>query len=115
MPKDTPRDNPRDRDKRTVQSAASLLRRISQKAGGAVPTLASPVAPPALIEKLRALLPEELRPHLQQVLEKPGELVLFTESAVWAGRLKLAAPILEGVAAGRKQVVKLIPPEKSRG
>jgi hypothetical protein len=116
MPKDTPRNNPRDRHSRTVQSAASLLRRISQKAGGAGAGLASPVAPPALIEKLRALLPEELRPHLKQVLEKPGELVLFTESAVWAGRLKLAAPALQEVAAGRRQVVRVMPrslPERS--
>jgi hypothetical protein len=62
-----------------------------------------------VLEQLRQLLPEELRPHLQEVLEKPGELVLFTDSAVWAGRLKLAASTLASFAAGRRQVVRLMP------
>ncbi len=63
----------------------------------------------SLVGQLRALLPEELRPHLTEVLEKPGELVLFTDSAVWAGRLKLAAAALSGLAAGRRQVVRVMP------
>lgn len=107
MPKKVPRNNPAAGRHRTVQSADSLLQRINLAAGG---RLAAPqVAPPAALEQLRQLLPEELRPHLREVLQKPGELVLFTDSAVWAGRLKLAASALAGFAAGRRQVVKLMP------
>jgi hypothetical protein len=107
MPKKPPRYNPTDRHLRTVQSAASLLRRISQKAGG-IPA-AGPAATVPLVERLRTLLPQELQLHLVEALEKPGELVLFTDSAVWAARLKLAADELAGVAAGRRQVVRVMP------
>jgi hypothetical protein len=107
MPKKVPRNNPAGGSNRTVQRAASLLQRINLTAGGATPP--PQLATPALLEQLRLRLPEELQPHLTEVLEKPGELVLFTESAVWAGRLKLAASALAGIAAGRRQVVRLIP------
>jgi Dna[CI] antecedent, DciA len=107
MPKKVPRNNPAGGSHRTVQSAVSLLQRISRAAGGALPV--PQMAPPAALEQLRQLLPEELRPHLREVLEKPGELVLFTDSAVWAGRLRLALPGLAGFAAGRRQVVRLMP------
>jgi hypothetical protein len=107
MPKKVPRNNPAGGSHRTVQSAASLLQRINRAASGSLP--APQMAPPAALEQLRQLLPEELRPHLREVLEKPGELVLFTDSAVWAGRLKLAASALAGVAAGRRQVVRIMP------
>jgi hypothetical protein len=90
------------------------LRRISQKAGGTLPSVATAAVSVSLIEGLRAQLPEELRPHLLQVLEKPGELVLFTDSAVWAGRLKLAVVALAGLAAGRRQVVRVMPREGYR-
>lgn len=106
MPKKVPRNNPAGGSYRTVQSAASLLQRIKHNAGG----LPLPqVAPVTVLEQLRGLLPEELRPHLIQVLEKPGELVLFTDSAVWAGRLKLIAKDLASVAADRRQVVRVMP------
>jgi hypothetical protein len=113
MPKKPPRHNPQNRDGRTVQSAASLLQRISRKIGGAPPTAGA--APQAVrpgqtpLERLRKLLPPELQPHLVEVLEKSGELVLFADSAVWAGRLKLAAPQLAAIAAGRRQVVRVMP------
>jgi hypothetical protein len=109
MPKKPPRNNPPFREGRTVQSAASLLQRITRKAGGALPSLGTAAASVSLIESLRAQLPAELRPHLIEVLEKPGELVLFTDSAVWAGRLKLSVTALAGPAAGRRQVVKVMP------
>jgi hypothetical protein len=109
MPKKTTRNNPSHRNDRTVQSAASLLRRISQKAGGALPSPVTAAASVSLIERLRMQLPDGLGLHLIEVLEKPGELVLFTDSAVWAGRLKLAAPDLEEIAAGRRQVVRVMP------
>ena len=90
MPKKPTRNNPPGRRQRTVHSASTLLQRITQKAGGSLP--APRLAGVATLEQLRQRLPEELQPHLVEVLEKPGELVLFTDSAVWAGRLKLAAP-----------------------
>jgi hypothetical protein len=43
-----------------------------------------------LIERLRAVLPEELRSHIFQAHLRTGELVVFTESAAWAGRLRVA-------------------------
>jgi hypothetical protein len=111
MPKKVRRNNPPRRSNRTVlgsaQSAASLLQRINRKAGGKLPG-PQPGAADALGE-VRRLLPEELRPHLVEVFEKPGELVLFTDSAVWAGRLRLAASAVAVFAAGRRQVVRLMP------
>jgi hypothetical protein len=112
MPKKVPRNNPAGRSQRTVHSAATLLQRIRNRAGGqAMPH----VAPASTLLQLKLLLPEELRPHLLQVLEKPGELVLFADSAVWAGRLKLMVTALAPVAAGRRQVVRLLPPGGSPG
>jgi hypothetical protein len=95
MPKPPRRYNPQNRDSRTVRTAgpqsaglgaAALLHRIGQKSGFTL----RPTAPVSWEDRLQQALPEELRPHLIRVLEKPGELVVFTESAVWAGRLKLA-------------------------
>src|SRR5688572_7555954 len=111
MPKKVPRNNPLRRSNRTVQgsaqSAASLLQRISRKAAGKLPAPQSGAV--AALDQVRQLLPEELRAHLVEVLEKPGELVLFTDSAAWAGRLKLAASAVAGFAAGRRQVVRMMP------
>ena len=42
-----------------------------------------------LLERLRNLVPEELRSHIFQAHLRPGELVVFTESAAWAGRLRV--------------------------
>jgi hypothetical protein len=44
----------------------------------------------ALRERFAAQLPEPLRAQVVNVILKPGELVVFTESAAWAARLKLA-------------------------
>jgi hypothetical protein len=63
---------------------------------------------PAL-EALRAHLPVELRSRLVGCLEKPDELVLLAESAVWAGRLKLALSGNTGLGDGRRVTVKLAP------
>ena len=121
MPKKPPRNNPPDRERRTVQSAASLLRRISQKSGvlvsgvpGAAAGLGALQAPQTLIERVRAQLPEDLRPRLVSCLEKPGELVLFADSAGWATRLKLSVAELPGLAAGRRCTVRVMPREGYR-
>lgn len=74
-----------------------------------MPSLGTAATAVSLIETLRTQLPDDLRAHLIEVLEKPGELVLFTDSAVWAGRLKLAVNELAGIAAGRRQVVRVMP------
>ncbi len=65
--------------------------------GGAAPWL----------EKLRPALPESLRPHLLEVIEKPDELVLLVDSATWAGRFRLALPELAPLAGGRRLTVRL--------
>lgn len=59
------------------------------------------------LEKLRKGLPEPLGGHLQGVLERPGELVLFAESAAWAGRLRLALPQLAAASEGRRLTIRL--------
>jgi hypothetical protein len=76
---------------RTVQSAATVLRRISQKSGIAPPPVAGAGGGPSHIDVVRAGLPDELRPHLVTCLVKPAEIVLFVESANWAARLRAAA------------------------
>ena len=91
MPKKPPRDNRRNRTSRTVQSAATVLRRISQKTGVAPPPLSAHTGGPSHIDVILAGLPAELRPHLANCLLRPGEIVLFAESATWATRLRVAA------------------------
>jgi hypothetical protein len=91
MPKKPPRDNPRNRAVRTVQSAATLLRRISQKTGVVPPPLAGLAAGTSHIDVLRGLLPDGLGAHLVTCLVRPSELVLFADSAGWAARLRVAA------------------------
>jgi hypothetical protein len=92
-----------------------LLRRISQKSGMRAnvvidgPGIASGDRGTLLIDRLRAQLPLELQPHLAGCLEKPGELVLFVESAVWAARLKLCLPELPAIANGRRCTVRVMP------
>ncbi len=105
MPKKPIRDNPRNRTTRTVQSAASVLQRLATR-GNAV----SIPFENQVLEKLRTRLPLDLRPHVVDVVEKVGELIIFAESAVWAARLKLAIadnPAL--VPATARAIVKLAP------
>lgn len=115
MPKKTGRDNRAGRELRTVHSAGSrldgLLQRITKRANVMLPVPGGPAgaAPEPWLQRLRAALPEELRPHLTGVLEKSGELVLFAGSATWASRLKLVLPELAPAAGGRRLVVKLDP------
>lgn len=95
MPKKPPRDNPKYRASRTVQSAATVLRRISQKSDVLAPPPPGPAAgrpaAPSHNDVILAGLPEELRPHLVTSLLRPGEIVLFAASATWATRLRVAA------------------------
>jgi len=104
MPKKPPRDNPRNRAPRTVQSAAAVLRRLTQQREGGGISLKN-----QSLEQTRARLPENLRVHVVGVVEKAEELVIFTESAAWAARLKLALAGSPEVAEGRRITVKLAP------
>lgn len=59
------------------------------------------------LERLQGQLPPGQRTHLVEVIEKDGELVLFVDSAAWAGRIRLALPELAPVADGRRLTVRL--------
>jgi hypothetical protein len=98
MPKKPSRDNPRNRTLRTVQSAASVLRRISHKTGVVPPPPAGLAAGPSHIDLVRAGLPLDLQARMVTCLLKPAEIVLFAESAAWAARLRVAA--VEAAQAG---------------
>jgi hypothetical protein len=73
----------------------------------------------ALRERLIAQLPETLRQQVVNVVLKPGELVVFTESAAWAARLKLAIAETPPVLLPELQIadritVRLMPTGKFR-
>jgi hypothetical protein len=54
-----------------------------------MPQLAS-TGTAGLLKRVQESVPAELRLHIIEVILRPGELVVFTESAAWAGRLRLA-------------------------
>lgn len=66
------------------------------------------------MEKVRAQLPEELWSRVASCLEKPGELVLFAESAAWAARLKLALAEQPPRPDGRRISVRIQPQDTRR-
>lgn len=111
MPKKPPRDNRKRPELRTVHTAgagaAALLQRISRRARVVLPAGETRAGTLSWLERLRAVLPATQRPHLLEVLEKEQALVLFVDSAVWAGRIRLSLPELGEVAAGRQLQVRL--------
>jgi hypothetical protein len=112
MPKKPPRNNRQSGNPRTVHSAASLLQRINVKAPTTAPRVSQAGAgmgapTDTLLMGIQKLLPLTLAPHLVTCLEKPDELVLFTDSAAWAGRLKLALAETPAIGAGRKVTVRV--------
>lgn len=111
MPKKPPRDNRKRPELRTVHTAgagaAALLQRISREARVVLPGGDPGAGTPSWLERLRAALPDVQRPHLLEVLEKEQSLVLFVDSAVWAGRIRLSLPELGAVADGRALQVRL--------
>ena len=120
MPKKPPRDNRGRRELSTVHtagdSAARLLQRITKRAQVVLPAGGprAGAAGESWLQRLQAALPEELRPHLLAVLEKPDGLVLFAGSATWASRLKLALPELAEAAGRRPLTVRLDPGSRGR-
>ena len=103
MPKNPPRNNHRNRTPRTVQSAPSILRRVMERSGLHISSENQ------LSGSILARLPEALREHVIRVVEKGEELVILTDSAAWAARLKLALAGDPGLAAGRRTSVKVAP------
>ena len=104
MPKKPPRNNLRKRNPRTVQSAASLLRRVMQHSGLDISSENQ------LSASLLAGLPEALGKHVIRVVDKGQELVILTDSAAWAARLKLAIAGDPALTANRRTSVKVAPP-----
>ena len=109
MPNKPPRNKQTRRNPVALRSAASLLQRITARAGMEIPSKQELAAPEGLAERLRRMLPEELAAHLLEARERSGELVLFTDSAVWAGRLRLAAAELPAMAGERRVTVRVMP------
>jgi hypothetical protein len=103
MPKKPPRDNPRNRTPGTVQSAAAVLRRVMQRDGANI------YLGNQIFEYFLTTLPEALRPHVLQVVERPGELVILADSAAWAARLRLALAGDPGLAGNRRTIIKVAP------
>jgi hypothetical protein len=106
MPKKPPHHNPGNRAVRTVQSAATLLQRISIQSGAVATTLGTDSV---AIGRLCSGLPETLRAHVVGCVEKVDELVLLVESAAWAGRVKLALADLPPREDPRKLSVRVMP------
>jgi hypothetical protein len=104
MPKKPPRNNRRNRAARTVQSAATVLQRLIPQRASAAVSFQKQVLGKALLR-----VPESLRPRVVSAIDKPEELVIFMESAVWAGRLKLALAADTVPAGGARITVKVAP------
>jgi hypothetical protein len=96
MPNKPPRNKPNVRRIGRPQSSATLLQRIIGRTGRDSNINQRITSNLALCDRLRSALPAVLQVHLLDVREKPGELVLFTDFAVWATRLKLAVAELAG-------------------
>jgi hypothetical protein len=107
MPNKPPRNKQDGRKSGRPWSTADLLQRII-RAPERKPSDIQPVkAEPTLRERLIATLSAELKPHFLDLREKPGELIVFTDSAVWATRIRLA---LSGQSFGQARLtVKLMP------
>jgi hypothetical protein len=69
---------------------------------------------------VRAGLPAQLQAHLVTCLLRPGEIVLFAESAAWAARLRVAAAeaaqsgAFDAIAGANPRItVRITPPMAS--
>jgi hypothetical protein len=123
MPNKPPRDKPRFRSSGTPRSAASLLQSITRKAGIESHQKQALASELPLADRLRSALPESLGVRLLEVRLREKELVVFAESASWAGRLKMAlaelaaagpVPHLPELKADTRLVLKLMPREGFR-
>ena len=60
-------------------------------------------------EWLAQRLPEALLPHVTGVVERQGELVIFTTSASWGVRIRYAVAELEAPASIDRIRVRVLP------
>jgi Dna[CI] antecedent, DciA len=109
MPNKPPRNKLQFRSSGTPRSAASLLQSITRKVGLESHQKQDLAGELALPDRLRAALPEALRPRLLEVRHRDKELVVFAESAVWAGRLKVA--VAEMMEAGPQSGLPELKPD----
>jgi len=114
MPKPSRRDKPS--RTRTVKPRAlsELLARPTSGNDAQVAVAQGAAALARTREWVQGLLPGALAPHVVNALERSGDLVVFTESAVWAGRLKLALEELRPalaprIAADARLTVRVVP------
>lgn len=114
MPKPFRRDKPR--SSRTVKPRAlsELLARAASGNDAQVAIAEGAAALARTREWVQGLLPGTLAPHVINALERRGELVVFTDSAVWAGRVKLALDELRPalaprIAADARLTVRVVP------
>jgi hypothetical protein len=123
MPNKPPRNKQTPRSRTATRSAASLLQGISALRGLDIPSKQELAGAGALRERLRRLLPGDLAAHLLEARSRAGELVLFTESAAWAGRLRMAlaeragstaVPTLPELQPDTRVVVRVMPREGYR-
>lgn len=103
MPKNPPRDNQRNRVPRTVQSGPTILRRVMQRSGMQIALGNQSVEP--FLERL----PESLRKHVIRVVPRGEDLVILTDSAAWAARLKLVLAQDPALVDNRLTSVKVAP------
>jgi hypothetical protein len=101
MPNKMPRDK---RGRRQVRTAATSstrrLHSVKDLLGAKVPTLTQVTQLARRHEFwgnwLALHLPEGLREHITEVLERDGTLTIFAESAAWSARLRYGLKELEG-------------------
>ena len=106
MPKKRTRDNPPNRATRTVQSAGSVLQRMSARAQVTAVAVGSETV---AIQRLCGALPDLLRAHLVGCVEKAEEVVLLVDSAAWAARLKLLLADAPPIGDTRRITVRIMP------
>ena len=62
------------------------------------------------IDRVRKFLPTDLAPHLSAALQDGEQLILFTESPVWATRLRFVVPALRvSLAPLQKIKIRVVP------
>jgi len=89
MPNKPPRDKPRRPRSGRPRALGDVLQRATT--GSALAAIQQGAAGvDALRQKLLSQLPQARQPHVASAIAKPGEVVVFVDSAAWAGRLKLA-------------------------
>jgi hypothetical protein len=106
MPKKYHRDNPVNHGRRTVQSAGAVLGRLMARTAPGIS------ATNQLLEAIRGDLPQTLRMHVLQAVEKGDELVILADSAAWAARVRLALATRPS-GSSRRVTVKVAPPGAS--